>query len=691
MDIDSYRDNLINRVGARAEADGLPIHDSFVAETGDLLVELDIIQGFDAVYFRGVGEKRANVGVDGYCLNDDDDSIDVVIADFSDGENRSAIPSLTQTRVDRLFSLSRNYLRDALSGDFVVDREPSDPAVQLATDIQRSKPRLRRIVVHTLSDLIYKRDTIRPAEELDGVTVEYRLWDISKLHEVYTSFGGRDELSVEISDYLSSEGLPALSVSGSEFDTYLLTVPATMLAQLYEQHGNRLLESNVRSYLSARGKVNKGIRITLESAPDRFLAYNNGITATATGVNLLRGSITSITDLQIVNGGQTTASLYYVNRDPRSTASLDKVSVQMKLVVVDPEIAAELVPNISRFANSQNAVNETDFFSNSPFHVRLEQISKRVTTPAVSGVHVQSKWYYERTRGQYQNDRAKLTRAQQKRFDLEYPKNQLITKTDAAKFVNSWDQIPHIVSRGAQKSFMAFAATAGAIWETRSDDVNELYYRELVAKAIIYRDIRAQVMRADWYEKGYLANIVTLTIARISYEVGTIKSNGEKFDLERVWKFQATPDVLLSLSLDVAQAMLQVLVSERRTKQNVTEWAKDPDSWKMARDYSLPRGSEAVLRRYIISSDHVKATRKRAVATQKTDNGIELQTRVVSMSADHWGQVRAHLRKLARLSAKEDGILAKLEGGRNLFVPEEWQAAIALECQQRAVESGLPK
>lgn len=691
LDVNQYREELLNRVGARAEADGLPIHDAFVAELAEALVNLDVVQGLDPVHFRGVGERRSNLGVDGYYINGEDDSIDILIASYDGSLGVKAIPSLTQGGVDRLFSLARNFLRDALSGAFAPGREPSDPAVQLAIDIEQSSARLRRITVHAVSDLDYKKETIRSAETLSGVPIEFRLWDISKLFEIASSLGGRDELTIVVGDYLPCDGLPSLSVKGAEFDTFLLTVPAKMLARLYEQHGNRLLESNVRSYLSARGKVNKGIRTTLESAPGRFLAYNNGITATATGVILRDGMVCEITDLQVVNGGQTTASLYYIQRDPRSSASLEDVAVQMKLVVVDPRLASELVPNISRFANSQNAVNEADFFSNSPFHVRLEQISKRLTTPSVSGVHVQSKWYYERARGQYQNDRAKLTRAQQKRFDLEYPKKQVITKTDAARYANSWGEKPHLVSRGAQKNFMAFAETAAALWDSKPDEVNEMYYRDLVSKAIIYRDIRAAVMKAPWYQQGYLANIVTLTIARVAHEAAELVGTGERFSLEEIWKNQALPASLLGLSLQVAEGMLAVLVSERRTRQNVTEWAKDEASWKMALGYSLPLGSDKILRRHIVPAERVLSARKRAAAAQRTDDGIGMQTEVVSISADRWRLVRSHLRDLGRISAKEDGVLAKLANGRNRFVPEEWQAAIALECHRRAADSGLSR
>ena len=222
---------------------------------------------------------------------------------------------------------------------------------------------------------------------------------------MHQSAQGREPLELDLREW-GVPGVPALKVADSAGDvtTYLAAMPGGLLASLYRQHGSRLLEGNVRSFLTIRGKINQGIRETVMKDPSHFLAYNNGISATASSVEFDDGSITRITDLQIVNGGQTTASLFYATQGRRDV-SLDDVFVQMKLVVVSPDEALEMVPRISRYANSQNAVREDDFFSNSPFHVRMEDLSKRLLAPAKAGVNYQTKWYYERTRGQYLNER----------------------------------------------------------------------------------------------------------------------------------------------------------------------------------------------------------------------------------------------------------------------------------------------
>ena len=245
-----------------------------------------------------------------------------------------------------------------------------------------------------------------------------------------------------------------------------------------------------------------------------------------------------------------------------------------------------MVPDISRFANSQNKVNEADFFSNSPFHVRLEELSRRILTPPRPGVTYQSKWFYERTRGQYANEKAKLgNSAEEKKFAATFPRTQVITKTDAAKYAVSWDRKPHLVSAGAQKNFVAFANKVAKEWDSSSESFNESYFKELVAQAILYNSIRAAVSKQSWYQSGYLANIVTYTIAKIS-DV-TAKIGGGNFDFDAVWQRQDISEATRNFALEVAEQVLQVLVSDDRPVANVTEWAKDEQCWETVQAMSV--------------------------------------------------------------------------------------------------------
>ena len=253
---------------------------------------------------------------------------------------------------------------------------------------------------------------------------------------------------------------------------------------------------------------------------------------------------------------------------------------------MSPELAQALVPNISRFANSQNRVNEADFFSNSPFHIRLEELSRRILTPARPGVAYQSKWFYERTRGQYANEKAKLgNSAEEKKFAATFPRTQVITKTDAAKYVVSWARKPHLVSSGAQKNFVAFAEEVARKWESSSESFNESYFKDLVGQAILYNTIRAAVAKQPWYRSGYLANIVTYTVAKVSDVIA--KAGRGKFEFDSVWQRQEISEATRKFALKIAEQVLRVLTSDRRPVANVTEWAKRDQCWETVQAFSV--------------------------------------------------------------------------------------------------------
>ena len=239
---------------------------------------------------------------------------------------------------------------------------------------------------------------------------------------------------------------------------YLTYLPGHMIAELYEEHGLRMLERNVRAFLQIRGKVNQGIRRTLLNEPQRFLAFNNGISAVADAVTLVDMpgggcAIAHIRNLQIVNGGQTSATLHHARY--KDGANLDGVIVQTKLTVV-PEAAVEsVVPLISQYANSQNKVSDADFAANEAFHVRVEKLSRTTLAPAPAGGQ-ETHWFYERVRGQYLYEQGRAgTPARKKRFRELYPATQRFSKTDIGKFINSWHRLPHVVSLGSAEEFHA--------------------------------------------------------------------------------------------------------------------------------------------------------------------------------------------------------------------------------------------
>lgn len=382
----------------------------------------------------------------------------------------------------------------------------------------------------------------------------------------------------------------------------------------------------MRSYLQARGKVNKGIRSTLKEAPHRFLAYNNGITATAESVRLTTSetgqlALAEIRNLQIVNGGQTTASLHHSRIMDKTT--LDGVSVQMKLTVVPPELLDEFVPPISRYANSQNKVNEADFSANDPYHVRLEELSRTVWAPAPEGTKEQTKWFYERARGQYADAKAReRTPARKRQFTAQHPSRQKFSKTDLAKYLHSWDQLPHIVSRGAQKNFAEFSLRLA---EKDSPEPDALSYHHIVAKALLFKTTERLVSLLKF--GGYRANIVAYTIAYL------VRHYHDRLDLNEFWKRQEIPDRVCDAILAVAPHVHESIIQPPQGR-NVTEWCKKEECWAAIRKLriNLPASFKEVL----ASTPEVAEPPASAETTGSGNGSEQIIMEVQTVPAEVW-------------------------------------------------------
>ena len=269
----------------------------------------------------------------------------------------------------------------------------------------------------------------------------------------------------------------------------------------------------------------------------------------------------------------------------------------MKLSVVDPARTGEIVPKISEYANSQNRVNAADFFSNHPFHIRIEIFSRRLFAPSPDGEFRETKWFYERARGQYADARSLLTPAQRNKFGIEYPRSQLFTKTDLAKFINVWRGEPQRVSLGAQKNFVYFAEYIGQKWDKQKDDINEEWFRKAIAKAIIFRTTEKLVSKQEWYQGGYRANIVAYAIAKMAHDVAEMNCS---IDFQAIWRRQSVNEIVETNLALVAEKVHDVLIETPEGMSNVTEWAKRQGCWIEIRKLKIDWSSEFVDETYIL-------------------------------------------------------------------------------------------
>ena len=675
IDLAEYHEELFQEIHAVADADGRFAEDAFFEIFTESLTDAGEIETADRVHHV----SPRGIRVDGYGGDPavSDGVLSLIIADFNQTQE---IATLTATDMNATFRRLSNFLERSLDESFRNSLEETAPAFGLADLIAARWPSVSRVRLFLISNrVLSSRIDGREAGDLRGVPLTYSVWDLERIHRYVTSGHEREDFMVRLDEFGGPLVLLPAHMELAEYESYLAVLPGSQLARIYDRWGARLLEQNVRVFLQARGNVNRGIRNTIANNPEMFFAYNNGITATAESMETVDSPngllLTGLRNFQIVNGGQTTASIHAALRNKE--VDLDRVFVQMKLSIVDPERALEIVPRISEYANSQNRVSAADFFSNHPFHVRMQEFSRRLYAPSRDGSFRESKWFYERARGQYQDARSRLTQTDRRRFDLEYPKKQVFTKTDLAKFLNVWHEKPHVVSGGAQKNFADFASFVGGEWNRNSDGFNEMYYREAVAKGIVFRSVEQIVTEQPWYLGGYRANVVAYTIAKLAHDLA---QRGDSINFDRIWRAQGISPGLQDVVRFAAKAVHDVILNSPETTRNVTEWAKQQACWNrvMLLDLEWPEALEVEL----LSSADRTAAKRTAVKDQQMLNGIEAQTIVVQTEPGFWSDVKAWGVSKGLLSQDDTGIL-DVVNSIPARIPSERQSLRTIEILRR--------
>ena len=624
-----------------------------------------------------VSNKTIRVDGSGGDPRDTDGVLSLIVSEFHGSE----LKTINAQDAKRIFGYLRNFITSSWKSDFRTSLPTGSPVAGLASMIADAWGATTKIKLIYVTNANYSaRTDAVTAGEIGGAPATYNVWDLSRFYRYENSLQAREVLNINFRDTFGGS-IPALAASkdGGELDSYLMVIPGIQLADIYDKWGARLLESNVRSFLQAKGKVNKSIRDTINTDPALFFSYNNGLSATADSLELesseLGGTqVVSIKNLQIVNGGQTTASIHAAKRI--NPDALKEVYVQMKLTVVPPARAEELVPKISEFANSQNKVSAADFFSNHPFHIRMEDYSRRTITPVESESR-DTKWFYERARGQYLVERAKRSDAERRRFDIEYPKNQFFTKTDLAKAEFSFQALPHIVSKGAQKNFADFAKDIGAQWLKGDGAFDELWYKRLIAKLIIFRHMEKLVPRQEWYPGGYRANIVTYAVSKLSSDVA---EKGLAIDLDSVWRSHSVSSDLEGALLFTAKFATAVIMHPVHGLTNISEWAKKQACWETLRTTAVAYGSP--LAGCTVTLAELRSAEQEQKREATMISGIEAQSQVISLGGEYWGRLRAWARDKALISIKEDGILRACTVIPNRL-PSEKQCIFALRTLEK--------
>ena len=396
-----------------------------------------------------------------------------------------------------------------------------------------------------------------------------------------------------------------------------------------------------------------------------FFAYNNGLTATASGIKTTTQrdgglGITEVSDLQIVNGGQTTASILYA-RD-RNNADLSSVHVQMKLSVIKPAMIENVVPKISRFANTQNRISEADFFASHPFHLEMEKISRRLTAPPKEGALQGSRWFYERARGQYKDAQAYMRVGERRRFQLQYPKDQVVLKTDVSKYELTFECQSYLVSRGAQKAFLAFADDISDRWERDAKKLGEGYFKDLMSKAIVFRWTDRMIGSSEWYrsDRGYKAQIVTYTVAWVIDRVQ--RELNAEIDLRRIWARQSVPEPVAMALSAAAPLVAEIVKDAPESVRNISEYAKQQLCWTAVQN-GMHLGLPADIANCLIDQGEKTQIRKDDRAVKKIDDEIEFEVLLLNL-APRVNEIRNAADRNRLLSPASDRAMKKLSSGK---------------------------
>ena len=512
---------------------------------------------------------NAILRLSGYAMSDEADQLDLFVSLYEGVDELTPVPDAdTRMAVEQCI----RFLSLCAEGKMAAKLDPSSDVLSLAITIQEIYNSLEQVRVFVLTDKVAKAKSFK-TREIAGKSVRLEVMDIERLYRHWSEGKPRDELVVDFIE-VSGSPLPCVFVPGesSEYDYALTAIPGEALRFVYERFGARLLEANVRSFLSVKGKgVNAGIQNTLRTAPGNFMAYNNGVVLVVDEMRLNKtvdgaAGIAWLKGMQIVNGGQTTASLFFAKKK-FPEMDLSRVRVPAKIIVMreqDPAKEEALVSDISRFANSQNAVRQSDLSANKPFHVAVEKLSLTVYCPDGIG-----RWFYERAAGSYNTllSREGTTAAKLKVMKEAIPPSRKITKTDLAKYINAWDIKPDVVSLGSQKNFDRFMASLSGENGEEIPLPGVAEYKAMIAKTKIFRDTQ-KLVRPMF--QAFQANVAAYVVSVLADRLG------DRIDLNRIWIRQGVSQELLSQIAIWAKEVNDVL---HRTAggRMVSEWAKKPE------------------------------------------------------------------------------------------------------------------
>ena len=700
MELSEYREQFIDQLRFDADHEGTEPETQFIQKILDELESIGELNDPMPMSIEMKGKRGRIMAFDAYAYDEAESSLILIASDFTN--ERDKVSTLTNTRITDLYNHMRNFLDEAINGRMSDYCDDSDPAISLAKEFRKKigknllETEILKFKFYILSNSILS-DRVKSIEQEDFLErpADLHIWTLERMFETFTS-----DVS-EIVEFDTTEfgcdGIPYLKAdlgNDSEYDAYMGIVPGKFLADLYLKYGSKLLQGNVRAFLSVRGKVNKGIRNTIINNPENFFTYNNGIAIVARSIGLSddKSRIVHFKDLQIINGGQTTASLANAIIRKEDKKGMDNLFVPMKLTVlnVDNDMSEEeieryndITKTISKCANCQNPVSDADFFSNHPFHVMMEKLSQKVLAPPVAGKPYQTRWFYERSRGKWEQEQMKMTQAQRKTFAEKSPKNQVIKKEKLAKCLNTILMNPQQVCQSSAINFSRFADYVEKIYDESKESINEEFFKKGVCSVIMFDELDTLINKAEWYPKGgNKAQIVPYSIAKMM----SLLPKDRDIDWVSIWNKQTMYPQLQKELLRLAQITDKFLLAQanggivRTISRNNTVW----NSFKQEK-YQLSDNFVASL----VSIEETRAAESAAKREHKFNSNIEVGVEIFRLGSDYWMKVYSDLNKANLLSYADLEFIKSIAGYiAKMMLPSAKQCKRLMKIVNNAEDKG---
>lgn len=675
-----YREALLGELNAEQLAEGDYLRTRFIDKACSVLESAEELTEYHLCRAHTRTSRGGLVQVDAYSFSPSDGVVNLIVAEWSGVEDPQ--PILTE-EARRLVEAAFRFLEGSVY-DRLADRwDESSDAHALSRELFAfaTSEDIAKVYIYLVSDRPLGEKTSKTFDLRLGTTaVEVQLWDICRMARVEMSARGREEIRIDfLSEY--GGGIPALAAGSdpeARYTSYMCVVPGKVLATLYDRFGGRILEQNVRAFLGEGRKVNKGIRETLRTAPEMFFAFNNGLTSTVSDLELATsdgGAVTvvAVKGLQIVNGGQTTASLFWAHK---AGVDLSQVRVQMKLSRLAEDGFDDAVHNIAKFANAQNAVSASDLFAGHPYFKRLETLSRETLAPQNQVTGVNGYWYFERTSGSYRVEQRRRTGAALKVWQTLNPKSQVLSKTDVARYEMTFACQPHHVSAGAQKNITAFGKVIREKWDRSPEFFGAEYFKRLVAQAILTRAVDVLIPTQSWYAGSILRPLSTYTLALMSRRMADLQLEP---DYEAVWRSQKAPTEFMREAMrlsEVVQPLLQEIPEEQVRNRLITEWVKREACWLRIQECSAQ-----------LSPDFVKSLS--TIAGAGNGRGVPWSVRAQQLWREgKWKRLHEWNEREQVLSPDESD-LVKWASVASSFSPRGFRLTKLQEAYSRALEHGF--